>query len=59
MAMLVLVLLVLISPISNGKVIDINIHGLGESGQEARVLSFDTEQGDVQDSVKRSCAGIF
>ena len=55
MILLVLVLVLqLISPVVDGKLLEINIHGLGKSGQDARTLSFDTTHGNAKDAVQRS-----
>ena len=51
--MLILTLLaVLIGPAPHGKVIDITINGLGHSGQDKGVISFDTKQDNIQDTVE-------
>lgn len=52
--LLLLPVLVALSPEVNGKIVEINIHGLGESGHDARLLSFDTKRGNVQEAVERS-----
>ena len=54
MLALMLVLAVLIGPALNGKVIEISINGLGDSGQENGVLSFNTKQNDIQETVEKS-----